>query len=120
MKFIVSKTSASIWNDENPCDEAYKDSYIRVDERVKSRPEDIPYFQEHPERIKAEWYDGGFNHRVENGHIKRDFVEEGWFVEIATLLKFIQFSNNNGPIIIRKFYHNASITEIEIYDDFRE
>jgi hypothetical protein len=110
MKFKVSRTS--LFNDEKPCEGSFKEKYIRIDERSINDPS--------KNKFMKNWYDEGNNHRVENGHIKRDFVEEGWFVEIATLLKFIQFSNNNGPIIIRKFYHNASITEIEIYDDFRE
>jgi len=110
MKFKVSRTS--LFNDEKPCEGSFKEKYIRIDERTISDPFKNIYMKD--------WYETGTNHRVENGHIKRDFVEEGWFVEIATLLEFIQFSNNNGSIIIRKCYHNVSITEIEIYDDYRE
>jgi len=57
---------------------------------------------------------------VENGHIKRDFEEEGWFVEISTLSQLLEFEDENGEIIIKKSTDNPAIPEIEIYDDYRE
>jgi hypothetical protein len=112
MKFKVERTS--LFNgDEKPCENAFKEKYTRVDERTIDDPSKNEYTKN--------WYENGTNHRVENGHIKRDFVEEGWFMEISTLGELMQFIKDNGEdVVIGELFHNQSIIKIEIYDDYRE
>lgn len=112
MKFKVERTS--LFNDDKkPCDAAFKENYTRIDERVIDDPSKNIYTKD--------WYEHGTNHRVENGHIKRDFVDEGWFIEIPSLAELVQFiEDNGGDVVIGKCFGNPSITKIEIYDDYRE
>lgn len=113
MEFLVTKTS--VWDDkESPCEEAYFKKYISVDERTVADPKEIPIHG----GTNGGWYDRGANHRVVNGHICRDFEDEGWFVDIDDIL---EFSEKYGNLIISKeSYSNRDIPSIEIYDDYRE
>lgn len=114
MKFIISRTS--LWNDEEkPCEEAIKDKYIRVDERTIDSPEKFNHKYE-----RDNWFSEGTNHRIDNGHIKRDFEDEDWFIEINTLDDLIKFQQKYGDIIIQDGFMNPDIKEIEIYDSYRE
>lgn len=111
MKFLVSRTS--IWDDEkSPYEKAYKDKYIRVDTRTVDDPKKL--------KIKEDWYSEGENHRVENGYIKRDFESTAWFVDISTLEDLIKLKNEVGDLVIQSSFQNEDLTEIEIYDGYRE
>lgn len=46
MEFEIDRTS--IWNDEKPCEEAYKKQIIRIDERG------FETFEEHNEKLPRE------------------------------------------------------------------
>lgn len=113
MKFLVTRTS--LWDDKRPCERAYKDKYIIVDSRTVDDPKKL--------NIKSDrenWYKEGTNHRVENGKIRRDFEEEGWFIDINSLEELIEFKNEVGAIIIQRHWQNEELFEIEIYDYYRE
>lgn len=121
MEFIISRTS--IWNDNKPCEEAYKKEYIREDERGFANPE------EYKEKLHEDWFSEGFNHRlitntkgnyVNATHIIRDFKDEGWFIKINTLEDLLKLEEKYGELIIKTFYENKNYKEIEIYDDYRE
>lgn len=119
MKYIVSRTSQ--WDDEiKPCEESFKSSYIRIDERNTDDPVKIGRYKGNKELANKDWYGEGKNHRVENGHIKRDYNDETWFVEINDLQQLNEFIDKYGDIVIQKSYNNPEIFEIEIYDDYRE
>lgn len=112
MKFAVSRTSA--WGDENaPCEEAYRAPYVRVDERTTDNPKVLP-------GGSADWFGKGRNHRVENGHLMRDFEAEGWFVDLADYDALIAFIRKYGDVVISVWSYNHDLMEIEIYDDYRE
>jgi len=55
-----------------------------------------------PKKVKAGkgkddwWYGGGTNHRVENGQIKRDFIENVNTIEVESLEKLIEIIGENG------------------------
>ena len=68
MKYIVTRTSC-LGYDQKPCEEAVKEILTDVDERTIDDPMKNKL-------IGERWYteEGYFNHRVENGHIKRDLV----------------------------------------------
>lgn len=70
MKFLISRTS--IWGDKKPYKNACLDTFIRIDERTVDDPSKLNH-----KSSRENWYDEGSNHRVENGHIKRGFVDEG-------------------------------------------
>jgi hypothetical protein len=110
MEFIIFRTS----RDGKPCEEAVLKNYMRVDERSIDDPS--KFITEE----KTSWYLHGTNHRAENGHIKRDFQAQEWFVEIYTLTDLINLNNKYGALIIENSINNSSIKSIEIYDSYRE
>lgn len=71
-----------------PYPEFKKVSGIRIEERVIDDPSKFGssnvYDREH-------WYLDGKNHRLEHGHIKRDFDEEFYVIEINTLEDLFKF-----------------------------
>ena len=115
MKMIVSRTT-EFDDDVSPCDEAVKGDYVRIDERTT----------DDPAKIRARngesdwWYEDGGNHRVEDGHIMRDFDDTCWFVEIPDLQSLIEFVSKYGECVIGPAFRNRNRTEIEIYDGYRE
>ena len=113
MKYKVSRTSD--WSANKPCEEAFEDSYIQIDERIVDSPEKLNVKSD-----RDEWYNNGTNHRMENGHIKRDFESRGWFVNIETLEDLNKFVDKYGNIVFQKSSDNSDIKEVEIYDDYRE
>ena len=112
MQFIVRRTSE--WDETvQPCKEAVRIRGIRIDERTVNDPA----------KIKPEvdwWTKTGKNHRVERGHIKRDFDCKYWIVEIASLAALMAFYRKYGDLVIRSEWDNEALTCIEIYDGYRE
>lgn len=115
MEFMVRRTSYSM--DAKPCEEAYLKTYIRIDERTVNSPSKIPAYKNWPEDW---WYSKGKNHRIENGHIMRDFDDKGWFIELDTMEGLSKFHQKYGRLVIEQCWENHSILEIEIYDNWRE
>lgn len=58
----------------------------------------------------------------ERGYIQREFPNDsiGWFIEINSLEELMNFKNRYGDIVITNCWENQNITEIEIYDTYRE
>lgn len=113
MRFMVRRTSC--WDYEiRPCRGAKKAEYVSIDERTVNDPKKLPY----PENEL--WATKGDNHRVEKGRIKRDFLNEAWFIDIQNLEELIKFFNKHGRMIIDVLYDNPDILELEIYDGYRE
>lgn len=121
MEFKISRTS--LWNDKKPCDEAYKKKIIRIDERG------FESFEEHDTELSRDkkWLEEGFNHKIipankhiDHEHIYREFDDEMWAIEINTLEDLLNLRNKYGEIIVRTAFENPSISELEIYDDWRE
>lgn len=120
MEFKISRTS--IWGEDKPCKEAYEKKIIRIDER------DFKSFEEHDNRFpNRKWESEGFNHKIlqpnnkyDTPHIYREFNDEIWAIEINTLEELINFHNKYGELVIKQSYENPNISEIEIYDDWRE
>lgn len=111
MKFGIRRTSE--WGDASPYKHAVKLPYTRIDERTVNDPMKNKY-------IGKDWYKDGTNHRVENGHIKRDFQDECWFIEIDSLEDLINIYKQEGQLVITEVYGNPTIPCIEIYDNYRE
>lgn len=101
--------------DFKPCEEAYKKTYLSIDERTTDDPSKIP-----ANRFGKTWFDEGTNHRIEDGRIKRDFEREAYFIQINTLEDLIKFKDIRGELILSTAYDNPRINSIEIYDDYRE
>ena len=108
MKFLVTRTTGSR---DKPCKNAIKEKYIYTFELSIDDPNKNPFHKE-------SWYKTGINHRVENGHIKKDFEEEGWFLEINSLEELINLKEEVGEWLIIGETHN--LLSIEIYNDYRE
>lgn len=118
MKFIVSRTSA--WGDEKPpCEEAKRDSIVRVETRTLYTPEE---FDKRFAQREGKWLSVGTNHRVnEKGYITRDNgTIDVWSVEFNTLEELIEFCDKYGSVVIEDYMWNKAYREIEIYDDYRE
>ena len=111
MQYIIRRTSESD-DTKKPCPGCQLKQYIRIDERCLDDPSKNP--------LLHAWYDTGDNHRVEDGHIKRDFKDTAWFLEIKTLIDINAFVKKYGDCVIQKYHGNPEIMEIEIYDDYRE
>jgi hypothetical protein len=112
MKFRIKRTST----DKKPCSRAKKENCIYVDERDVSSPELLKY-----DNAVESWYSSGKNHRVENGHIKRDIYTTAWFIEINTLEDLLKFIKKHGNCIITQSdWLIKSCPSIEIYDTYRE
>jgi hypothetical protein len=114
MRVAVSRTTSS---EAQPCEEAYRAAYVRHDERNTDDPAKIP--------AKAGidpqwWYAEGRNHRIENGHIIRDFDDEAWFMNLESLDDLLRFIAKYGDVVVGPWYSNESILKVEIYDDYRE
>ena len=92
MEFKVTRTSQ--W-DIQPCKEAYEKEYNSVDERVVNDPTKIAAYG----HTSDWWYEAGSDHRVEGGHIKRDFPKMGWFVTLDTLEDFVKFFEKQGDLM---------------------
>lgn len=107
MIFLITRTSD--W-DTKPCDEAFEMDYTRIDERIIDDPFIISC---DPQR---DWYGVGRNHRVENGHLKRDITSKRWFVEFIDFGGLVAFTRKYGECIISP----GEPPSIEIYDDYRE
>lgn len=107
MKFSIRRTST--WTDERPCDEATQEIVVLVDERTVDDPKKLNGIG-----TPQEWVEHGKNHRVENGHIKRDLERIGWTVKLNSLKDLVEFSKKYGELII------SESPSIEIYDDYRE
>lgn len=113
MRFIVRRTS--VWDDDaQPCPEAVKGTYTRVDART------FKSAKEHDEKLREPWLSRGTNHRKHNGGIARDFPgERCWWVEIATLDDLWAFSQEHGPVIVSEHFMSED-PSLEIYDGYRE
>jgi len=116
MKFHIDRTSK--WeNTEMPCEEAFKDTYTRVDIRTTDDPAAIHAYSGRTDW----WYNEGQNHRVLNGHIARDYPDEtGWFVNIDSLEDLLRFADKYGQLVIEETYGDPNLRSIEIYDTYRE
>lgn len=109
---VVRRTSSY---DGSPCDEAEMQTYTYVDRRTVDDPNKL--------RMGAEsWHKDGTNHRVENGHICRDFPGRNrWVVLIPDSEALESFIDKYGEVIISKNKDGSVICyEIEIYDDYME
>lgn len=115
MEFTISRTS--VWNLESlVCPEAYQKEIFFVDERTVDDPSKLRMKDD-----REDWYKIGANHRVENGHIKRDKGPiKVWFIRVDSLQELLKIYNKYGNLIIQQNYHNPEYMHIEIYDDYRE
>ncbi len=66
------------------------------------------------------WRNVGQNHRETDDGIVRDFEDEGWFVEFASLDEIISFIKEYGEVVISVSDEHNQPLELEIYDDYRE
>lgn len=114
MRFVVTRTSC-FCDETSPCVGAFHIDGVSVDERTVDHPDKNKHIgSEH-------WYGTGVNHRVENGHIKRDFPTKAWAVDIVSIEEMMEFIKENGQVIIRGESNSfAGFPNIEIYDDYRE
>lgn len=118
MKFTVRR--ASEWNDNNaPCEEAKRDSIVKVEVRTLRSPE---AFDEKYAYREGKWLSVGTNHRInKDGYIERDNgMVDVWSVEINTLDELIEFCNKYGDIVIEDGWQNKAYKHILIYDDYIE
>ena len=105
MKCIISRTS-----DGFPCDGAVREKVAYVDGRTVDDPKKLMFPLD-----RESWYKFGENHRVENGHIFRDIMEDGYTIEVESLVSFIK---EHGECVVS--VDNLNQVHIEIYDDYRE
>ena len=113
MRFMITRTSENRHRCPHPS--ARKEKFIRIDERTVDDPSMLPAL--------VDWYSSGTNHRVEDGHIKRDFEDEGWFIDVSTLEDLLRLVDEMGsPVMVDCDcdWNNPTIWSLEIYDGYRE
>ncbi|MCX8070485.1 MAG: hypothetical protein N2738_08280 [Thermodesulfovibrionales bacterium] len=97
MKFIVTKKNVSLTDTKKPCEEAREEALTALDYRTVSS------LKEAESKIWfKDWYNGGENHREENGMIvceKKEKVHK-WIVEFNSLEELINFQSKYGDILI--------------------
>ena len=117
MRFIISRYRNQDEADP-PCDEAIWTKIIRVDERTANHPAKIPMNHRLSNQEAMDWWHGdGANHRIENGHIKRDFIDCAWIVDLNTYGEFLAFYRKYGPLTIEPSILNRDYTEIVLEHD---
>lgn len=107
MQFIVSRSSQ--YGDARPCDEARQARVVghtywtfkSVAEASKKYPDKT--FEKTPGGVRTVG--------------KR---ESAWVVDIDTIDDLMKFTSKHGSVVIQPWSHNHELTEIEIYDDYRE
>lgn len=87
MKFKIT----NFYTDDSPHPKAFKEKYYYIDERSVDSPAKIPWSIRHNDI--SWWYNDGFNHRVENEHIKREFEYERWCINIENLEELMSLGN---------------------------
>lgn len=119
MKFLITRTSS--WNSTDDLKlskrwKITKENYDHIDCRT------CKTFEDFEKKFYKKFTDDGINHEKFSGGIRRTFPNqcEGQFIEINTLEELIELYNECGDIIITQNINNGYITEIEIYDDYRE
>lgn len=122
MRFFIYRTSRGFYSDERPIDGAIRRKYTPKDVRSVDDPIKIPAYRDNPEKARREWYEEGYNHRVENGRIVRDMEPQfAWYIEIGSLKQLVNLMQEHGEIILRETpLTGIDGPAIEIYDDYRE
>jgi hypothetical protein len=64
-----------------------------------------------------DFFKKGINHREHGNFISRLLPRDGFTIEIEDL---VQFTKEEGPIILKQSGFDEIPLEIEIYDDYRE
>jgi hypothetical protein len=102
MKFVIS------WEKE---DKPFMDCELKeitlVDERMVDDPSKVIYFCGETDW----WYKEGTNHRIENGHIKRDLVKPGWCKEISSLEELLDIVKGRASLKISWYCENFVLSE---------
>jgi len=97
MLFIVSRTRVPLWSREKPCEEAVEMELTPLDYRM------VPSIEEAKKKVWfKEWFEGGVNHREENGMIvcEKKQKEKQWVIEINSLEELIKFQEKYGEIML--------------------
>lgn len=116
MEFVIIRTSFQ--NDEKPCEEAYRKYLTYLDYRTPKTIEEAKklfWFEK--------WFEGGINHRVEEGGIVCDSKEKKaiWVIDIKNFEELFKFQKKwQWAIVLSKSSYKEIKREIEIYDSYRE
>lgn len=115
MKFRITRTSGSCFDEARPCKKAVKGTYLYTHTRTCTEEEFNKRFA-HREGL---WRSEGINHRVDSiGYIQREDEREGFLIEINSLEELLELiAEVDCPVVISK---DNQMPEIEIYDDYRE
>lgn len=116
-EFLISRVSAY---DESPHDKAYKITYDRKEVRtLKTEKEFDRKFGDR----EGLWRSKGVHHIInEEGYIQRTHLNknEGWAIKFSSLEELIEFSEENGSLVFTASSSSSCLSEIEIYDGWRE
>ena len=97
MKFVVSRKMVSVTEKKKPCDEAIEEELTALDYRT------VKTLAQAKGKIwYKSWFEGGENHREEDGMVVCDKKEKvkAWVVEINTLEELVAFQSRHGAIVI--------------------
>ena len=99
MKFIVSRTSKffsdeDISEESKPCKEAVGVTDLTyMDWRIVKTLEECHHL--------LNFFDGGINHREEDGKVVREFPNSSrWLIELNSLEEMLDFVSNYGVIVL--------------------
>lgn len=115
MKFRITRTSGSYFDEKKPCEKAVEGKYLHTHTRTCTEEE----FNRKCAYREGPWRSKGINHRVDSrGYIQREDEREGFLIEINSLEELLELiAEVDYPVVISK---DDPMPEIEIYDDYRE
>lgn len=115
MKFRITRTSSSCFDEKKPCKKAVEGTYLHTHTRSCTEEEFNRKFSDR----EGLWRSKGINHRVDSrGYIQREDEQEGFLIEINSLEELLELiAEVDCPVVISK---DDPMPEIEIYDDCGE
>ncbi len=116
MLFTINRTST--YNDDKPCDEAFKSMHEFWHTRTVNE-EDFNAKFSHNEGL---WRSKGKNHTTTSeGWVTRQEDDvELWTIQIQSLPELMNLIKKHGRVIVTEQGYNTKTPNIEIYDDWRE
>ncbi len=110
MQYVVKRTS--VFGDEKPCKEAYRKDDCWLDYRAAKS-----LAIAHKRSWADTFFNGGSNHREQNGMVVRDIPETIWVIDIDD---FTAFVDKYGAIVLMPSRYKHTPYQVEIYDSYRE
>ena len=133
MRFLVTRTSQSSYDEQPPCDGLQRMCWTETLEYVEESTPFVPYWARegggtHFEngswvRYLPEWSPNSAGVSFRDGVYRKDIACSGWVIDLADLGTLVAFVSEQGRVIVSpadEDHASVIYPQIEIYDDYRE